>query len=120
MLKTVTKEGDGIIKNIDITRYFLIPHHEDAFLTVRMENGVWGISDDHAGEFIACVNRGEAEIMAELKIGQYRREWMEIREETLPDDTDSPEWDVHEQDCMWMEKAANAVDTRVKSLSVKP
>ena len=118
MLTAVTKEGDGINKDIDITRYFLIPHHEDAFLTVQSENGVWGISDDHAGEFIACVNRGEAEKMAELKIVQYRREWMEIREETLPDDTDSPEWDVHEQDCIWMEKAAKAVDAQAKCLSV--
>ena len=72
------------------------------------------------GEFIGCANREEAEKMAELKIVQYRREWMEIREETLPDDTDGPEWDVHEQDCMWMEKAASAVDARAKCLSVEP
>jgi hypothetical protein len=120
MLKTVTKEGDGIIKNIDITRYFLVPHHEDAFLTVQSENGVWGISDDHAGEFTFCANREEAERMAEQKILQYRREWMEIRKESLPDDTDDPGWNAHEEDSMWMEKAAKAVDTRAKSLSVKP
>jgi hypothetical protein len=120
MLKTVTKEGDGIIKNIDITRYFLVPHHKDAFLTVQSENGVWGISDDHAGELIFCANREEAEKGAELRIVQYRREWMEIRAETLPDDADDPEWNAHEQDCMWMENAAKAVDTCAKSLSVKP
>jgi hypothetical protein len=120
MLKTVTKEGDGIIKNIDITRYFLVPHHEDAFLTVQSENGVWGISDDHAGEFTFFANREEAERMAEQKILQYRREWMEIREKSLPDDTDDPGWNAHEEDSMWMEKAAKAVDTRAKSLSVKP
>ena len=108
----ITVEQDGIIKTIDMTRYFLAPHHEDAHLTVQMETGAWGISDDHAGEFICCVDREQAEKQAEQKILQYRREWMAIREECLPDDTDDPEWDAYEEHCMWMEMAARAVNAR--------
>jgi hypothetical protein len=50
----VNKEEDAIVKHNDTTEYYLVPHHEDAFLTVQMENDAWGISDDHAGGFICA------------------------------------------------------------------
>ena len=108
----MNKEDDGILKYNDTTEYYLVPHHEEPFLTVQTENGAWGISDDHTGEFICCANRDEAEKKAKKLITQYRFEWIEIRAETLPDDTDDPEWDAHEAFCMWIGDAAKRVDAR--------
>jgi hypothetical protein len=117
----VTKEADGIVKNTqNTTNYFLVPRDEDALLTVQIENGHWGISDELAGLFINCDSREQAERKAEQLIIQYRLEWMEIRQDTLPDDIDDTEWDCYEVDCMWIEKAAKAAEARLNSFTVEP
>ena len=112
MNTNLNKNDDGIVKNIHSTNYYLLPRHADAFLTVQMENGDWGISDEHAGQFICSANRQEAEERAEKLITHYRFEWLELMLETLPDDTDDPEWDAHEAVCSWVIEAEKRFSAR--------